>query len=188
MGQTSAYLQDPCDCFSPLSGVPNSITNPNNKPICGANGLAPGCTQDEPPCEGIAYGQPGYAACFAAQGESAAAATQQSTNLANMGIAFTPAAYTGPATPAPKPAVVTPQTGQSNAPGPIAVAKPSSAAAQSNAPTAVAQIPISAPAIPPPGCFSLFAGESCIGPIGSMTALALGGGLLGLWLLFGGHK
>jgi hypothetical protein len=200
LGQTTAYLQDPCDCFTPLSGIPNAIANPNGKPQCNpATGLAPGCTQDEPPCNGIPYGAPGYAACFAAQGESTAAAAQQESNLAAMGITFTPAAYSGPVSVA-APTVASPVVGQSNAPSPAAVAKPARAAAQSNAPTSVSMIPaatassfnntMTSPAAlsPAPACFSLFSGESCFGPIGSMTALAIGGGILGLWLLFGGHK
>jgi len=179
----TGYLQDPCDCFYPLPGVSNSITNPNNKPQCDpTTGLAPGCTQDQPPCAGIAYGQPGYAACWASQGESTAAAAQQAANLAAMGISFAVPAYTGPT---PTPPAATSPTGQSNAPAPAAVAKPSKKAAQSNAPAPVNVVPV---AVSGGGCFSLFSGESCIGPVGSMTALALGGGLLGLWLLFGGHK
>lgn len=186
MGQTTAYLQDPCDCYQPLAGVPASITNPNNKPQCDpVTGLAPGCTQDEPPCEGIAYGQPGYAACFAAQGESSAAAAQQARNLATMGLTYVAPAYAGPVPAVSTPATPTPAVGQSNAPSPAAIAKPSKSAAQSNAPSSVSMIPA---AVAGPACFSLFSGESCFGPIGSMTALAIGGGLLGLWLLFGGHK
>ena len=186
MGQTSAYLQDPCDCFYPLPGVSNAITNPNNKPQCDpTTGLAPGCTQDEPPCEGIAYGQPGYAACYAAQGESAAASAQQAKNLAAMGLSYTPPAYAGPVPAVTTPAAANAQVGQSNAPSPAAVAKPSKAAAQSNAPSSVNMIPATVAA---PACFSLFNGESCLGPIGATTALVLGGGLLGLFLLFRGHK
>ena len=185
MGQTTAYLQDPCDCFQPLSGVPNSVANPNNKPQCGANGLAPGCTQDEPPCNGIAYGQPGYAECYASLGESAAALAQQTSNLAQMGIQYTVPTYTGP-----NPAVATPA--QSNAPAPAKVAKPTKAAAQSNATGSIAQVPSSSsapiPGATPNTCFSLFAGESCIGPIGATTALVVGGGILGLFFLFGRHK
>lgn len=171
-GAAAAPLQDPCACFYPLPGVPLAQTNPNNVPQCNpVTGLAPGCTVDEPPCGGIAYGAPGYAACAASLGESAAALAQQTANLQQM---------TGVA--------------QSNAPNPKAVARPVTGAfdsanpslpTQSNAPGSTAVVPVAAT---PAGCFALFGDQSCWGPIGSTTALVLGGGLFGLWLLFGGHR
>lgn len=97
------------------------------------------------------------------------------------------------------PPIVPPAPAQSNAPNPVATAAPS-APVQSNAPNpAVSTSPLQSwanvfgstatpSAATVAGCFSLFQGESCIGPIGSMTLLAVGGGLVGLFLLFGGHR
>lgn len=83
---------------------------------------------------------------------------------------------------------------QSNAPAATPVtATSSSAPVQSNAP---APTPANPPATVTPGgvmtpavsgCFSLFAGESCIGPIGSTTLLVGAAAILGLFLL-AGHK
>jgi len=127
--------------------------------------------------------------------------------------AFSPAGLNNPNVPAanettvtltpykpPAPVVVAPAPAQSNAPNPIPTAVPS-APVQSNAPNPVVSTSplqswanmFGAPSTPAvtagaPGCFSLFQGEACIGPIGSTTLLALGGGLFGLFLLFGSHR
>jgi hypothetical protein len=100
--------------------------------------------------------------------------------------------------PAPKPSAA---PAQSNAPTAKPVVTPvTSTAVQSNAPapTTVTPTPsgpvlssggqfISPAVALGSGCFSLFPGESCIGPIGS-TTLLVGAGLLGVLFLLGGHK
>lgn len=61
--------------------------------------------------------------------------------------------------------------------------KVGSGTAQSNAPAAASVVPSVVP-----GCFGLFGDTTCWGPIGSTTAMVLGGGLLAAFLFFGGHK
>lgn len=92
-----------------------------------------------------------------------------------------------------------PQPTQSNAPNAVSTVVPA-APVQSNAPNQVVSTsPLqswtslfggsSSPVATPAGaCFSLFQGEACIGPIGSTTLLAVGGGLLALFFLFGSHR
>lgn len=157
-GMGAAYLQDPCDCFYSIPGVPDSVTNPNNKPKCDpVTGLAPGCTIDEPPCGGIAFGQPGYAECVQSQTTGPLAALI-AKNSAAAGIDYSAASDYAPllaaakaaapkasppaGTPTPKPAA------QSNAPNPARVTTKTStpAAAQSNAPNAATAPAILAPA------------------------------------------
>lgn len=110
-------------------------------------------------------------------------------------VTLTP--YMPPVAPA---AIIAPAPAQSNAPNAVSTAVPS-APVQSNAPNPVVSTspvqswaslfgsgPAATPAAAASGCFSLFQGESCIGPIGSMTLLAVGGGIFGLFLLFGGKR
>ena len=118
-----------------------------------------------------------------------------------------PGSYTGAFSSGPVPVQLAPYAGgayngpaQSNAPNAVSTPVPS-APVQSNGPNQVvnpvvfwptlfgtATSPVAAPAAVGTPCFSLFQGESCIGPIGSMTLLAVGGGILGLLLVFGGHR
>ena len=76
---------------------------------------------------------------------------------------------------------------QSNAPAPTPASTNSWANVFgiTNPPATVTPGGVMTPAVS--GCFSLFAGESCIGPIGSTTLLVGAAAILGLFLL-AGHK
>jgi len=184
----SAVVNDPCDCYYPLPGV--VAQNPNLPQCDPATGLAPTCKgQDQPVCAGIAYGAPGYTQCLQAQvpltqynaanieGAVPGSTAAQLASLASL-IASVPVPPAAASTTTSK---KTTKAAQSNAPGSTSVG---TGTAQSNAPGPAAIVP----AVVAPGCFGLFGDATCWGPIGSTTALVLGGGLLAAFFLFGGHR
>lgn len=184
MGQ---IVQDPCNCFYPVAGVPNSVTNPNNLPQCDpTTGMAPACKGvDEPPCAGIAFGQPGYAECMAYQTSPTNPVNIEiAQNQARLGLpVFNPAASAAPIVSASNAALkaagkLTQQdqsasntVAQSNAPNPTTTG---SGTGQSNAPNANTQ---------PPAQATTSSGM----PSWVIPAAVIGGGVL-LAMTMGGHR
>lgn len=169
------------------------ITPDPGIPICGPGGYT--MTAAQIAAVQLAQAQGGYSDTSEAGGNFAGAFSSPAAAAASG------ATYGGPSQavvlPAPTPSAA---PAQSNAPTPAKVA-PTPAPAQSNAPSSVAVSPTPSgyPVLTPGGqmvpasavlgnaCFSLFAGESCIGPIGS-TTLLVGAAALGILFLLGGHK
>ena len=193
-------VQDPCDCYYPIAGVPDSVANPNNKPQCDpATGIAPACAgQDEPPCSGIPYGAPGYTQCL--QSASVLAAS----DAANVGGQASADAVTASfnalikSVPAPAAAAATPpatppaaKRAKVAAPAPAS----SSSVPPAASPTTTAPAASSLPAATTPA-----AGTTAAGPLSFLTGsislfgfqipvLLVGGvAIVGVMMLSGGGK
>jgi hypothetical protein len=77
---------------------------------------------------------------------------------------------------------------QSNAPNTAVVGSPGSPAQSNGANTSYATPAASTAASTAAGCFSLFGGEPCMGPVGLYTLLAGAAAAIAAMSLFGGHR
>lgn len=197
-----SMVQDPCDCFYPIAGVPDSVANPNNKPQCDpTTGIAPACHGvDEPPCSGIPYGAPGYTQCL--QNASVLAASDASNVGGQASADATTAAFNAliKSVPAPAAAAATPPATPPAAKR-AKVAAPAPPASSSSVPPAA-----SSSTVPPAASSSLpaattpAAGTTTAGPLSFLTGsislfgfqipvLLVGGvAIVGVMMLSGGKK
>lgn len=194
-GVGAVMVQDPCDCFYPIAGVPDSVANPNNKPQCDpTTGIAPACHGvDEPPCAGIPYGAPGYTQClqnasvlaaFDASnvgGQASADATTASFNALIKSIpAPAAAAATPPATP--------PAAKRAKVAAPAAVAATPTPAAAPAVPAATAPVAPPAAASILTGPLSFLTGSVSLFGFQIPVLLIGGVGIVGVMMLSGGGK